>query len=361
MSFESLLLKLNFPIYFIKFFFGLFFLIYLSLTDFFYGKISNKLLILMFLIGVLINILFEREHFLTILLTFIFTFIFAYIFWELSFLNSGDVKLLPVISLYLPYQTQINPMVSLAIYSFLVFSLFFVAILIRKLVKKELKLKVVLNEIINYLRRINYLYFLITLFTFSVLLFYLNINIFLSIILIFLVFALIDLLIKNYELDYKTITLIVFIFSLFFAYKFQLIFDPLFWKHFLILTFLIVFIRVPLYILSYFASIKVKRIEELKINDKLARVPVKVGNSFQLLRLIPYNLFSIYFIKKHAIDDYDPSLGLQKENINKIKRFFKMNHIKKVEIFEEIPFVPIFLFAYLLFYLIYFITFYNSL
>jgi len=344
------------PISIIKFSVGLFFLIILAYYDIYEGRIPNKLLLIMLLVGLVINF-FSLDFWKEILLTILASFIFSYIFWELSFLNAGDVKLLTILPLYLPYNTLINPMESLFFILITLFILYYSYLFIKRLLKDKEFLKIVFKEYFNYLKNINWISLFVILFSLSVILNFVYYDPLLTLLLVLISFLAFDYFVSE-ELK-PHVLLFFFVVSLFVFLKTGLYNDFTFYKQLLFVFVLIIVIRTLLYISSYFISTKSKKIEELKVGDKLALVPVKINNSYQLHRLIPYNIFSIYFIKKHAIDDYDPSIGLQKDNINKIKKFFKMNHLYKVKVFEEVPFLPFLFLSFILYYCYYFLTYFS--
>ncbi len=331
-------------IFLVKSFFLLFFLISFSFYDIKEGRIPNKVLLFMLVIGILLNLTVDKEFFIEIIKNCFLFFIISFILWELALINAGDVKLLALIPLFFVYYTKISQIKLFIFYLISVFSVYLIFSLIYKIKRKKLDLKEVTRIFLNSLTRINLTNFILTIFTLFTIFYVLNLSFWLSFVLIFFVISLID----NIEYE-KSVIYFTFLFiALMLFLNKNLYKNIMFYKQIAFLTFWILFFRYFLFILIYFSSIKEKKVEELKVNDKLAEVPVKFGNTYGLYKLIPFDLYSFYKIKELAIDDYNPSIGLQKENLSKIKRFFKQNKRKKVKVFEETPFVPFLLIAFIL-------------
>ena len=347
-------MNLIIPVEIIKFSLGLFFLIILAYYDITEGKIPNKILIFMLIIG-FVFIYLDKEFLKIILITFLFVFTFSYLLWEFSLLTPGDVKLLSILTFYLPYSFIINPYSFLAAILFLVMFLFSIVTLFknynRKILKKALK------DYIYYLKNLNYFKLIIFLFFVIQVLNVLNFGTLESLLIIFLIIFITDYITKLLDLELTLFLLILNLILIYYQLNFrsldlfslisQLIFSLLFFVT--LRTFFVIFF--------YYLSTKEKKVEDLKIGDKLALLPVKF-NKETLIYPLNYNLVIHKSIQENILFNYNPTLGIEKENINKIKRFFKRKGFLKVKVIEELPFVPFLLVSFVLFYLYYFYTYF---
>ncbi len=338
----------NFLIFLVKSFFLIFFLTLLSFFDVKKGKIPNKILIIMLVVGILLNLIVSRDFFFDVIKTSILFFLFSFVLWELALINAGDVKLLGVIPLYFTYSFSVSfPTLFLAFLSF-VFFFYTFFMLFFKLIRKQLKIKEIFVTFAFSLRSINYFQFFLVVFSLFTFFYFLNFDFFLSFLLLFFVVVLL-----NNLKEVKSIFYFIFFVISFLLFLTNGFYKNLnFWKQLIFLSLIILFFRHFFFILVYFSSLKYKKIEELRIGDKLAEVPLKIGNSFAIFKITPLDLYFFYKIKESAIDNYDPSLGLEEHNIYKLKKFFKQNHKNKVGVFEEIPFVPFLLLTYLLLFIV---------
>jgi Flp pilus assembly protein protease CpaA len=342
------------PIEIIKFSLGLFFLIILSYYDILEGKIPNKILFFMLLVG-LIFLYFEREYLFKELFTFFVTFIFSYLLWEFSLLTPGDVKVLSILSFYLPYSTGINPYLSFSFFILATLSIYSLYLIIKKYNRKILKK--VLLDYIDYLKKIDYINLFLFLFLVIQISYILGLSTLEILLIVLLLIFVIDSIIKYLNLELKLFLVILNLTIFYYILNFR---NPDFLQ--LISTFVFSFVffitlRIIFIILFFYLSTTEKKVEELKLGDKLAYLPVKIGNN-DFVYPLRYNLLISKLLKNNLLFNYEPSLGLEKRNINKIKRFLKRKGFLKVKVFEEIPFVPFLLFSYIMFYFYYFYTFF---
>ncbi|HIQ51295.1 MAG TPA: prepilin peptidase [Nautiliaceae bacterium] len=342
------------PIEVIKFSLALFFLLLFSYYDVVEGRIPNKILIFMLIFGILF-LFFEKEFLKSILITLISVFLFSYLLWEFSLLTPGDVKLLTILTFYLPYSTGINPYSSLAVIMIFVLFVYSFFVIFRRFNKKIIKKS--LKEYINYLKKLDYLALLLFLFLIIQIFNILNLSTLQILLVAFLLVFLIDNITKKLEIKGNILLIIMNLVLLYYQYNFrsldlksillQLVFAFLFF----------ITVRTLFIILFFYISTKEKRIEELKIGDKLILLPVKIGKN-DFVYPLNYNMLIPKHIKENLLFNYNPNLGLESSNISKIKRFLKRKGLLKVKIIEELPFVPFLLISFLIFYLYYFYTYF---
>jgi len=340
-----LTLEVPFIIFAIKSFFLLFFLILLSFYDIKKGIIPNKILLLMLIIGLILNFILDFENFLRAIVYSLIFFIISFIFWELALINPGDVKLISLLPLFFVYNTKVEEITVFIFYLTVVFMVYLVFNIFKKIKTKKLKKKELKDSIIRNFKNYNIFLFFLSVFSLFTIFSFLNLNLWLSFILIF-VFIVFTNQLKVEER--KIIYFLVFAISILIFLKNEYYSNIGFFKNLVIIGLWLFILRYFLFVILFYYSITYKKVEELKIGDKLAQIPIKVGEKYGLLDLQPFDLFSFYRIKEMAFDNYNPSIGLEKENINKIKKFFKLNNIKKIKVFEEIPFVPFLLVSFIL-------------
>lgn len=109
---------------------------------------------------------------------------------------------------------------------------------------------------------------------------------------------------------------------------------------------LYVLLRIFFLGILYNKNIEKKSVDELSVGDYLGEIPVmKKDNKIEFTKLnffSLYNYFSSTFNLEDSkpVIDYDKAIGIEEENIDKIKEIYKQNHKEEVVVFKTMPFAP---------------------
>ncbi len=332
-----------------------------SYTDLKDNRIYNKDLILFLIVALVVIIIQESFFFITFghlyilfkhLIRGLFGICIGFLFWIIGLWAPADGKLFGVLSFVIPGRflivTSNSETLSLLSNILVIISIAVIIPNLTKLKKEDYK------RIKNVLKPQSIGFSLLGVFgllwilrmIMSIL--KINGNIIFTALILTLIMSLFKVLFK---LKFKTVLIILFFARLFFDY-------PNYLTKIEVLNMIKVFV---VYILLRMIIIEgifnkntfKKKVDDLKVGDYLAIIPVKEKGKLDFRRV---NFFSLYNYISTAlrledykiVGDYDNAVGLEPDNIELIKKLFKEKKMNEVPVFKTMPFAPYIVLGFLI-------------
>jgi len=146
-----------------------------------------------------------------------------------------------------------------------------------------------------------------------------------------------------FKLKFQTIILLLFLARLIFDYPNYFAIQEIL----MMIKVFIVYILLRMIILEgiFNKNTIKKNVDKLKVRDYLAIIPIKEKERVTFRKL---NFFSFYNYISSALGlddyeilgDYDRAIGLEEDNLEKIKKIFKERNMTEVLVFQTMPFAP---------------------
>lgn len=325
----------------------------ISYTDFKRNKIYNKDLLLLLIFSLIIICIQDVIFFMNYgkifllpkhVLRGILGISIGFLFWIMGLWAPADGKLFGVLSFVIPGRflviTNNSEMLSLLSNILVLISIAIIIPNITKLDKKDLnQIKKILNPKSIGFSLIG-VFGLLWILQWIMSLLRINGNIILTAIILTFIIGFFRVVFK---LKFKVLIFLLFFLRLFLDFPNYLSLQEIF----KMLKVFVVYILLRMIILEgiFNKNIAYKKVDELKIGDYLAMVPVKENGKINLKRINFFSLFNylstaLGFEEYEIIGNYDQSIGLESENVEVIKKIFKEKGTTEVPVFKTMPFAP---------------------